>query len=74
MVDSADLEQPLITVGRLVAALWIAADPFTGSRRRSLHLLIAEDLFDVSLFSPGGPHTMFLQAAQRHQKEAEWWG
>ena len=73
LVGSADLEQPLTSVGRLVAALRIAVDPFTDSRRRDLHLQIADDYSGVSRLCPGGPHTVFLDAARRHRREAEWW-
>ncbi|MGH3624360.1 MAG: hypothetical protein ACRDQ5_21680 [Sciscionella sp.] len=73
LVGSADLEQPFTSVARLVAALRIAADPFTDSRRSSLHLQIADDFADVSRLCPGGPHAVFLEAARRHRSEAEWW-
>ncbi len=73
LVGSADLEQPLTPVGRLVTALRIAVDPFTDSRRRDLHLQIADDYSGVSRLCPGGPHTVFLDAARRHRREAEWW-
>lgn len=73
LVGSADLERAHTSVGRLVAALRIAADPFTDSRRRSLHLQIADDYSDVSRLCPGGPHAVFLEAERRHRREAEWW-
>lgn len=73
LTSSADLEKPLTSVGRLVAALWIAADPFTDSRRRYLHQQIAAEYAAVSELSPGGPHVVFLEASNRHRREAEWW-
>jgi hypothetical protein len=73
LVRSVDLEQPLTSLGRLVAALWIAADPFSDSDRRNLHLQIAADCTDVARLSPGGPSAVLLQAARRHQRQAEWW-
>lgn len=73
LLSSVDLDEPLDSVGRLVAALWVAADPFTDSRRRHLHWQIATDYADVSKLCPGGPHVVFLEAARRHRREAEWW-
>jgi len=73
LVGSADLPQPLTSIGRLVAALRITADPFTDSRRSDLHLQIADDYSDVSRLCPDGPHAVFLEAARRHRREAEWW-
>lgn len=73
LVNSAELEQPFTPVGRLVAALWIANDPFTGSRRRDLHLQLADDYADVSRAYPDGPHAVFLEATRRHMRQAEWW-
>ena len=73
LVNSVLLDEPLTSVGRLVAALWIAASPFTDSRRRHLHWQIAADYADVSQLCPGGPHVVFLEAARRHRREAEWW-
>lgn len=73
LVRSADLEQPLSSLGRFVAALWIAADPFSDSDRRNLHLQIAADCTDVAQHSPGGPSAVLLQAARKHQRQAEWW-
>lgn len=72
-LSSAELDEPLVSVGRLVAALWIAGSPFTDSRRRHLHWQIAADYGEVSQLCPDGPHVVFLEAARRHRREAEWW-
>jgi hypothetical protein len=73
VVDSTGLEPPVRSIARLVAALHIAADPLTDSRRRDLHLQIANDYGEVAQICPGGPHVVFLEAARRHRKDAEWW-
>ncbi len=73
LVRLADLDTPLVSVGQLVAALWIAADPFTDSRRRHLHWQIAADYADVSRHCTNGPHAVFLEAERQHHREAEWW-
>lgn len=73
LVGSADLDKTLISVGRLVAALWIASNPCTDSRRRHLHWQIAADYTDVSRHCPDGPHGVFLEAERRHHREAERW-
>lgn len=73
LLSSAELDEPLTSVARLVVALWIAGDPFTDSRRRHLHWQIAADYGEVSQLCPGGPHVVFLEAARRHRREAEWW-
>ncbi len=73
LVRTADVEQPLTSLARLVAALWIAADPFRDSHRRALHLQIAADHIDIARHSPAGPSAVLLQAARRHQWQAEWW-
>ncbi len=46
LVRTAELEQPLRCLAHLVAALWIAADPFGDSDRRDLHLQIAAGCSD----------------------------
>lgn len=73
LVDRADLTPPVAAVGRLVAALHIAADPFTDSRRRDVHLQIAHDYAEVARLCPGGPHAVFLEASRGHRLDAEWW-
>jgi len=73
VVDAADLDRPVTSVARLVAALHIASDPCTDSRRRDAHLQIADDYGEVARMCPGGPHAVFLEAARRHRREAEWW-
>ncbi|MGH3938648.1 MAG: hypothetical protein ACRDTG_08410 [Pseudonocardiaceae bacterium] len=57
---------------RLIAALWIVADPFCGSRRRSLHLQIAADYTSIARLSHHGAERL-LQEAQIHSKRAEEW-
>lgn len=73
LVESAELETEVVPVGRLVAALHVAADPFTDSRRADVHLQIADDWGEVGRLRPGGPHAVFLEAARRHRREADWW-
>jgi hypothetical protein len=73
LVRAAALEQPLTSLGWLVAALWIAADPFSPSDRRDLHLQIAADCTEVARLSPNGPSAVLLQASRKHRREAEWW-
>jgi hypothetical protein len=72
-VAATELEPSVTCVARLVAALRIVADPCTDSRRRDLHLQIADDFGEVARLCPGGPHPVFLEAARRHRREAEWW-
>lgn len=72
-VDAAGLDPSLTGVARLVAALQVAGDPFADSRRRDVHLQIADDYGEVARLCPGGPHAIFLEASRRHRKEAEWW-
>jgi len=73
LVSAAGPDTAGSPVGQLVAALWIAADPFTDSRRRTLHFQIAVDYAAVSRIFPRGPHAVFLEAERRHRREAEWW-
>jgi hypothetical protein len=73
LVESAGGAPTATAVGRLVAALHIAADPFTDSRRRDVHLQIADDYAEVGRLCPGGPHAVFLEASRRHRRQAEWW-
>jgi hypothetical protein len=72
-VNAAGLDPSLTCVARLVVALQVAADPFADSRRRDVHLQIADDYGEVARLCPGGPHAVFLEASRRHRKEAEWW-
>ncbi|MGH8918756.1 MAG: hypothetical protein ACRD0H_10550, partial [Actinomycetes bacterium] len=74
LVDAAALEHQFTSLGRLIAALWIAADPVINSDRADLHRQIAADCIDLARRSPKGPSPILLQAAGRHQREAEWWG
>lgn len=63
---------PLEPLTRLIASLWIVTDPLCGSRRRSLHLLIAADYTDLARLSQRGAERL-LQEAQNHRKRAEEW-
>lgn len=72
-IEAAGLDPSLRGVAGLVAALQVAADPFADSRRRAVHLQIADDYGEVARLCPGGPHAVFLEASRRHRKEAEWW-
>lgn len=73
LVRAAALEQPLAALGWLVAALWIAADPFSHSDRRDLHLQIAADCTEVARLSPNGSSAVLLHVSRRHRMQAEWW-
>lgn len=73
LVTAAGLPPESAAVGRLVAGLHIAADPCTDSRRRDVHLQLADDVAEVARLCPGGPHAVFLEASRRHRREAEWW-
>ncbi|MBB6171536.1 hypothetical protein HNR23_001596 [Nocardiopsis mwathae] len=61
-----------IETRRLVAALWLAADPMTGPGRRHLHERIAADYRSLALGSPGGSAELF-QAADEHDRLARLW-
>lgn len=74
LVREAALEQPLTSLGWLIAALWIAADPFSHSDRRDLHFQIAADCTEVARLRPDGRCAVLLHASRQHRKEAEWWG
>ncbi len=73
LVTAAGLTPESVVVGRLVAGLHIAADPCTDSRRRDVHLQLADDIAEVARLCPGGPHAVFLDASRQHRREAEWW-
>lgn len=73
LVDEAGPAPPAACVARLVAGLHLTEDPFTDSRRRDVHLQIADDYAEVARLCPGGPHAVFLDASRRHRREAEWW-
>lgn len=73
LARSAELEQPLASLGRLIAALRIAADPFSHSHRSNLHVMIAADCTDVARLGPAGPSAELLQAGRWHRGQAEWW-
>ncbi len=65
-------EVPLTPLIRLVAALWIAADPLTDTPRRALHLEIAADFNDIAPYSPGGLPVLRVEA-DKHREEASLW-
>ncbi|HEY6424446.1 MAG TPA: hypothetical protein VIY28_14605 [Pseudonocardiaceae bacterium] len=73
LVRAAALAQPLISLARLIAALWIAADPFIDSNRSDLHIRIADDYTEVARLTPNAPSAVLLQESRRHQREAERW-
>jgi len=72
MLDTTDLPSPLVTLARLIAARWIADDPFSGSRLRGLHLQIAADYNILAGQSPRSAEQLLL-AARDHQRRAESW-
>ncbi|MGH3813977.1 MAG: hypothetical protein ACRDUV_16250 [Pseudonocardiaceae bacterium] len=59
-------------LARLIASLWIVTDPFCGSRRRGLHLLIAADYTDIARLSHRNAEQL-LQVALKHRRRAEEW-
>ncbi|MGH3907272.1 MAG: hypothetical protein ACRDTE_24315 [Pseudonocardiaceae bacterium] len=63
---------PLESLTRLIASLWIATDPFSHSRRRSLHFQIAADYTDIARLSHHGTEQL-LQVAHHHRGRAEEW-
>jgi hypothetical protein len=74
LVNEAALEQPLTSLARLIAALWIGADPFSHSDRRELHLQIAAYCTEVARLSPNGSSTVLQNASDSHRTKAERWG
>ncbi|ASU83847.1 hypothetical protein CDO52_14580 [Nocardiopsis gilva YIM 90087] len=69
---SADGLPFALQIRRLVAALWLAADPFTGPERRHLHEQIAADYRALALGSPHSPAELFT-AAETHDRLAHLW-
>jgi hypothetical protein len=59
-------------VAELVAAGWIAADPFTGHRRRSLHLHLAHLLESLIGRWPRDTEPLY-EAAGEHRHQAGLW-
>lgn len=57
-------------IARLVAGLWIAADPFTCEARQDLHLGIANQYRTAAAFCRGQE---LLHEANHHDREAERW-
>jgi hypothetical protein len=72
LVHAAAPPPTLEPLTRLIASLWIAADPFTTSRRRGLHLLIDADYTDIARLSHHGAEKL-LQVAHTHRRRAEEW-
>lgn len=62
--DPRDL--PLAPLGRLVAALWIAADPLGGAGRRDLHLEITAAYNDIAPYSRDGRAVLRGEAERHH--------
>ena len=69
-VDPHDAE--LACVAGLVARLWIAADPYRGSGRRTLHRQIARDYDDLARFRPAWDDE-FQARKDRHERYARRW-
>jgi hypothetical protein len=59
-------------IDRLVAALWIAGDPFTDARRASLHRHIAGDFRSAAAMVVGDADPL-LRRADHHDREAVQW-
>jgi hypothetical protein len=65
--------RPAGPLARLVAALWIEADPLIGSEREQLHISIRNAFRDIAPFSPNGLAVLHSEA-ERHDALAELWG
>lgn len=74
LAREAAVQKQLISLARLIAALWINTDPLAGSDRRDLHLQIAADFTDIVRLTPDGQSAELLQESPTHQRWAEWWG
>lgn len=59
-------------LSRIIAARWIVDDPFTDSRRASLHRQLHADLLHLAASSSGDTDPL-LRAAARHGKQAGLW-
>jgi hypothetical protein len=59
-------------VARLIAELWLAADPFSGRHRADLHTEIARDYRVLAPYLPNG-HTLLIGEAARHERLADQW-
>ncbi|MBD0673100.1 hypothetical protein [Streptomyces sp. CBMA156] len=59
-------------LAELVAACWIAADPFVGNRRNSLHAHIAQQLESLVRRWPQDSEPL-IEAAQSHRSQAGLW-
>lgn len=72
LLDETAASPPVESLTRLIAALWTINDPFCGSRRRGLHLLIAADYTDIATLPRHGADEL-LDEAQNHRNRAEEW-
>jgi hypothetical protein len=72
LLDQAAPQASPESLTRLIASLWVVSDPFCGSRRRGLHLLIAADYTDIAKLSLRSTERL-LQEAQKHSTRAEEW-
>ncbi|MGI9000426.1 MAG: hypothetical protein ACR2GH_02040 [Pseudonocardia sp.] len=61
--------EPLV---RIIAARWIVDDPFTDSRRASLHRHLQADLLHLAASSSGDTDPL-LRAAAQHGRQADLW-
>jgi len=59
-------------LSRIIAARWIVNDPFTDSRRASLHRQLHADLLHLAASSSGDTDPL-LRAAAQHGKQAGRW-
>lgn len=72
LMDEAAPPSSLEPLARLIASLWIATDPFSGSRRRGLHFQIDAAYIDIARLSHHGTEQL-LQVAHNHRRRAEEW-
>ncbi|MGH3566332.1 MAG: hypothetical protein ACRDRH_09920 [Pseudonocardia sp.] len=59
-------------LSRIIAARWVVDDPFTDSRRASLHRQLQADLLNLASSSSGDTDPL-LRAAAQHGKQADLW-
>lgn len=65
-------DRPGTPLAKLIAARWIADDPFAGVDRAPLHLCISTGYTTLADYCPRGAEAL-LTEAQRHNDLAEWW-